>query len=40
MFVLQAEAQLVLQPAKRTTPKTSRTKDPTHNELRTRRPIW
>ena len=29
-----------LQPAKRAPPKTSRTKDPTHNELRTRRPMW
>jgi len=33
---LQAEAQ----PAKRTPPKTSCTKSPTHNELRTRRPMW
>ena len=33
-------AQLVLQPAKRPTLKTSRTKSPTHNELRTRRPMW
>jgi len=31
---------LKLQPAKRTPPKTSRTKSPTHNELRTRRPMW
>ena len=37
VFVLQAE---VLQPAKRAPPKTSRTKSPTHNELRTRRPMW
>ena len=29
-----------LQPAKRAPPKTSRTKSPTHNELRTRRPMW
>jgi len=29
-----------LQPAKRTPPKTSRTKSPTHNELRTKRPMW
>ena len=28
------------QPAKRTPPKISRTKAPTHNELRTRRPMW
>ena len=33
-------AQLVLQPAKRAPPKTSRTKSPTHKELRTRRPMW
>ena len=39
-LVLQAEAQVVLQPAKRTPPKTSHTKSPTHNELRTRRPMW
>jgi len=32
--------QHVLQPAKRTPPKTSRTKSPTHNELRTRQPMW
>ena len=31
---------IVLQPAKQTPPKTSRTKAPTHNELRTRRQIW
>jgi len=31
---------VVLQPAKRTSPKTSRTKSPTHNELRTRRRMW
>ena len=37
--VMQAEAQVVLQPAKRAPLKTSRTKSPTHNELRTRRPI-
>ena len=30
----------VLQPATRTPPKTSRTISPTHNELRTRRPMW
>ena len=35
---LQAEAQL--QPAKRKPPKTTRTKSLTHNELRTRRPMW
>ena len=29
-----------LQPAKRTPLKTSRTKSPTHNELRTIRPMW
>ena len=33
-------AAVVLQPAKRTPPKTSRTKALTHNELRTRRPTW
>jgi len=33
-------AQIVLQSTKRTPPKTSRTKDTTHNELRTRRPMW
>ena len=33
-LVLQAEAQL--QPATRAPPKTSRTKSPTHNEMRTR----
>ena len=33
-------SQFVLQPAKRTPPKTSLTKSPTHNELRTRRPMW
>jgi len=31
---------VVLQPAKRTPPKSSRTKSPTHNELRTSRPMW
>jgi len=31
---------VVLQPAKRAPPKTSRTKAPTRNELRTRRPMW
>jgi len=31
---------ILFQPAKRTPPKTSRTKSPTHNELRTRRPMW
>ena len=36
VLVLQAEA---LHLAKRTTPKTSHTKAPTHNELRTRRPM-
>jgi len=30
----------VLQPAKRAPLKTSRTKSPTHNELRTTRPMW
>ena len=35
---MQAEAQL--QPAKRAPLKTSRTKSPKHNELRTRRPMW
>ena len=30
----------LLQPAKRTPLKTSRTKSPSHNELRTRRPMW
>jgi len=29
VFILQGEAQLVLQPAKRTPPRTSRTKSPT-----------
>jgi len=29
-----------LQPAKRTPLKPSHTKSPTHNELRTRRPMW
>jgi len=29
-----------LKPAKRTPPKSSRTKAPTHNELRTRRQMW
>jgi len=29
-----------LQPATRAPLKTSRTKSPTHNELRTRRPMW
>ena len=29
-----------LQPAKRTPLKTSRTISPTHNELRTKRPMW
>ena len=29
-----------LKPAKRTPPNTSHTKSPTHNELRTRRPMW
>jgi len=38
VLVLQAEAQL--HPAKRAPLKTSRTKSPTHNELRTRRPMW
>ena len=38
VFVLQAE--VVLQTAKRTPPKTSRTKSPTHNELSSRRPMW
>ena len=32
--------RVVLQPATRTPLKTSRTKSPTHNELRTRRPMW
>jgi len=40
VFVLQAEAQVVLQPATRELLKTSRNKTPTHNELRTRRPMW
>jgi len=31
---------VVLQPAKRPPLKTSRTKSPTHNELRKRRPMW
>jgi len=31
---------LVLHPAKWTPPKTSRTKSPTHNETRKRRPMW
>ena len=38
VLVLQAEAQL--QPAKRALFKTSCTKSPTHNELRTKRPVW
>ena len=38
LFVLQAETQI--QPEKRTPPKTSRTKAPAHNELRTRRRMW
>jgi len=29
-----------MQPAKRAPLKTNRTKSPTHNELRTRRPMW
>jgi len=40
VFVVQTEAQVVLQPAQRTPPKTSSTKAPTHNELRTRRRMW
>ena len=40
VLVLQAEAQLLLQPTKRAPLKTSRTKSPTHNEMRTRRPMW
>ena len=45
VLVLQTEAQLqpaklVLQPAKRAPLKTSRTKSLTHNERRTRQPIW
>ena len=36
----QAEAKVVLQPEERTQPKTSRTKAPTHNELRTIRQMW
>jgi len=40
VFVLQAEAQVVLQPATRALLKPSRTKSPTHNELRTRRRMW
>ena len=39
VLVLQAEAQL-LQPWKQAPLKTSHTKSPTHNELRTRRPMW
>jgi len=35
-FVIVEEVQ----PAKRTPPKTSRTKAPTHNKLRTSRPMW
>ena len=38
--VLQAEAQVFLQPATRTLLKHSRTKSPTHNEPRTKRPMW
>jgi len=37
---LQAEAQLVLQPATRALLIISDTKSPTHSELRTRRPMW
>jgi len=37
---IAAKLQLSLKPAKRTPPKTSRTKAATHNELRTRRPMW
>jgi len=46
LLVLQASAcntgttQAVLQPAIRALLKTSRTKSPTHNELRTKRPMW
>jgi len=36
----QLDVTCRLQPAKRTPPKTSRTKSPTHNELRTRWPMW
>jgi len=39
VLVLQAEGQVVLQPAKRAPPKTSHTKSPAHNELRKRRPM-
>jgi hypothetical protein len=40
VFVLQAEAQLVLQPATRALVKPGHTKSRTHEELRTRRPMW
>ena len=39
-YKLQAEAQVVLQPAKRTPPKPATPKLQAHNELRTRRPMW
>ena len=35
-----AVSAVVLQPATRALFKTSRTKAPTHNELRKRRPMW
>ena len=38
--LLQAEAQVALQPATRALLKPSHSKSPTHKELRTRRPIW
>jgi hypothetical protein len=37
---MKDQAEALLQPAKRTPPKTSRTKDTTHNELRTKRRMW
>jgi len=38
--VLVLQAEVLLQPAKRAPINTSRTKSPTYNKLRTRRPMW
>ena len=38
--IISLKLTIRLKPAKRTPPKTSHIKAPTHNELRTRRPMW